>query len=328
MEVFCLDKSRKHGVFSMGNVLQEKYNAQNKDWIPIDYALDTVFRQMSIAGNRPRTIESYDYIFRGYCKANNINFVEEITIDSLYYYLENLEVSQRTKKIRLKTIKAVLGKFYFNNWLKEKFWLKIQIKVDTDVKVAAKESDIIKLVNLIDKSTFIGFRDVTAILTMYRTGIRIHTLCELKERHIDFEHQYLNLDGSTLKNHKYLKLPIDDELSEMLQLLIKQNKKIREHYKINNQNVFITQNGLSMSTSKSSNCAISKQLNKYSKRFSLDNINPHAIRRGFAKNLLEKGASVPLISKALGHSDLAVTTQYLDLNVDEVANSLKEYLVK
>lgn len=42
--------------------------------------------------------------------------------------------------------------------------------------------------------------------------------------------------------------------------------------------------------------------------------------------ILNKGASVPLISKALGHSDIAVTTQYLDLNVDEVANDLREYL--
>lgn len=322
---FYLDKSRKHGVFSMGNARLVNPK-KNEHWIPIDYALEVVFRQMNIAGNRPRTIDSYDYIFRSFCKVNKIDFVEEITLDTIYYYLENLDVSQRTKKIRLKTIKAVLGKFYFNDWLKEKFWLKIQIKVDTEVKAAAKENDILKLVHFIDKSTFIGFRDVTAILLMYRTGIRIHTLCELKERHIDFEHQYLNLDGSTLKNHKFLKLPLDDELTEMLQLLIKQNKKIRQHYKINNQSVFITQNGLSMSTSKSSNCAISKQLNKYSKRFGIENINPHAIRRGYAKSLLDKGASVPLISKALGHSDLAVTTQYLDLNVDEVANSLKEYL--
>lgn len=323
---FCLDKSRKHGVFSMGNARQVNPKASNNHWIPIDYALEIVFKQMNIAGNRPRTIDSYDYIFRGFCEANKILYVEEITIDTIYSYLEGLDVSQQTKKIRLKTIKAVLGKFYFNDWLKDKFWLKIQIKVDTEVKAAAKEGDILKLVHFIDKSTFIGFRDVTAILLMYRTGIRIHTLCELKERHIDFEHQCLNLDGSTLKNHKFLKLPLDDELTEMLQLLIKQNKKIRQHYKINNQSVFITQNGLSMSTSKSSNCAISKQLNKYSKRFGLENINPHAIRRGYAKNLLDKGASVPLISKALGHSDLAVTTQYLDLNVEEVARSLKDYL--
>lgn len=81
-----------------------------------------------------------------------------------------------------------------------------------------------------------------------------------------------------------------------------------------------------MNTSKSSNCAISKQLNKYSKRFGLENINAHAIRRAYAKNLHDKGASIALISKALGHSDLAVTTQYLDLDVEEVAKDLREYL--
>ena len=45
-----------------------------------------------------------------------------------------------------------------------------------------------------------------------------------------------------------------------------------------------------------------------------------------AKSLLEKGASVALISKALGHSELAVTTQYLDLDVEDVANNLRDFL--
>ncbi|WP_391116880.1 tyrosine-type recombinase/integrase [Psychrobacillus sp. L3] len=226
----------------------------------------------------------------------------------------------------MKTIKAVLGKIYFNNWLKDNFWKNIHIKVDKEVKASSKECDIQKLFHLIDKSTFIGFRNDAAIKLMFQTGIRIHTLCEIKERHIDFEKNCLNLDGSTLKNHKYLKLPIDDELAEILKLLIKQNEKIKKHFKTSSTNVFISQNGLAMNTTKSSNCAIAKQLNKYSKRFGLENINAHAIRRGFAKNLLEKGASVPLISKALGHSDLAVTTQYLDLDIEEVSNSLKQYL--
>lgn len=52
----------------------------------------------------------------------------------------------------------------------------------------------------------------------------------------------------------------------------------------------------------------------------------HAIRRAYAKNLHEKGASIALISKALGHSDLAVTTQYLELGIEEVAKDLREFL--
>ena len=320
---------RKHGVYAVEERQLEGRKISinsNKKWTPISYGMEVVFKQMQIAGNRPRTVQSYDYIFKQFVEFNGLIFIEEINSDSIFNYLDNLEVSLQTKKIRLKTIKAVLGKLFFNNWIKENFWKNIHIKIDKEVKPSAKECDIQKLFHLIDKSTFIGFRDVTAIKLMFKTGIRIHTVCELKERHIDFEKLSLNLDGSTMKNHKYLKLPIDDELADILRLLIKQNQGIRKHFKTTGTNVFITQNGLAMNTTKSSNCAISKQLNKYSKRFGLQNINAHAIRRAFAKNLLDKGASVPLISKALGHSDLAVTTQYLDLNIEEVANSLKQYL--
>ena len=319
---------RKHGIYAVGNPLSEvnRTGEDKKSWTPIEYGLEVIFRQMQVAGNRPRTIQSYQYIFNQFIQYNGTVFIEELNSDSIYGYLENLEVSIQTKKIRLKTIKAVLGKLLVNGWIKENFWKDIHIKVDKDVKPSARECDIQKLFYLIDTSTFIGLRDVTAIKLMFKTGIRIHTVCELKERHIDFEKLCLNLDGSTLKNHKYLKLPIDEEMADILKLLIRQNQVIRKHFKTNGTNVFITQNGLAMSTTKSSNCAISKQLNKYSKRFGLENINPHAIRRAFAKNLLDKGASVPLISKALGHSDLAVTTQYLDLSIEEVSNSLKQFL--
>jgi len=52
------------------------------------------------------------------------------------------------------------------------------------VKKGAKESDIDRLLQLIDQTTFIGFRDACAIKLMYKSGIRIRTLGELRERHI------------------------------------------------------------------------------------------------------------------------------------------------
>lgn len=324
-----MSKGRKHGIFAVSGdmvVMPTKKRDERKDALTLEAALKTVFQQMQIAGNRPRTIDSYSYIFEQFASVCRIEYVEDINLDKLYHYLDVLEVTPATKLIRLKSIKAVLSKFYNNGWVKDRFWSNIHIKIDKEVKKGAKESDIDKLLELIDQTTFIGFRDAAAVKLMYKTGIRIRTLGELRERHIDFESLCLNLDGSTLKNHKFLKLPLDEELCEMLKMLLKLNEGIRSYYGTENHNVFITQNGLPMNTSKSSNCAISKQLNKYSKRFGLANINAHAIRRAYAKSLHDKGASIALISKALGHSDLAVTTQYLDLDVEEVASDLREYL--
>ena len=324
-----MSKSRKHGVFAVSGdvvVIPNKKKEECKDCMEVRAALDTVFNQMRIAGNRPRTIDSYEYIFKQFVEVCSIKYVEDINIEKLYHYLDVIDVKPATKLIRLKSIKAVLSKFFNNGWIKDRFWSNIQIKIDKEVKKGAKESDIEKLLQLIDQSNFIGYRDSCSVKLMYKTGIRIRTLGELSERHLDFKNKCLNLDGSTLKNHKFLKLPIDDEIVEMLKMLIKLNEGIRNHFGTDNRNVFITQNGLPMNTSKSSNCAISKQLNKYAKRFGLENINAHAIRRAYAKNLLNKGASIALISKALGHSNLEVTTQYLDLDVEEVAKDLREYL--
>ncbi len=323
-----VNRKRKHGIFAVNGdvvVLSNSKDARD-DCMQISYALDTVFNQMRIAGNRPRTIESYEYIFKQFVGVCRIEYVEDINLDKLYHYLDVLAVTPATKLIRLKSIKAVLSKFYNNGWVKDRFWSNIQIKIDKEVKKGARQSDIEKLLQLIDQTTFIGFRDAAAIKLMYKTGIRIRTLGELRERHIDFENFCLNLDGSTLKNHKFLKLPIDEEVVEMLKLLIQLNNGIRAHFDMDNHYIFITQNGSPMNNSKSSNCAISKQLHKYAKRFNLENINAHAIRRAYAKNLYSKGASIALISKALGHSNLEVTTQYLDLDVNEVATNLRDYL--
>ncbi|MGG0664853.1 site-specific integrase [Viridibacillus arvi] len=319
-------RGRKHGVFAVPVEKETKMQAKGEKGLAVEEALQTVFSQMRVSGNRDRTIESYEYIFTQFIGIAQLRFVEDITVYSIYMYLDALKVARETKRIRLKSIKAVLSKFHNNGWIQKKFWNEIQIKIDKKVKKGTAEEDIAKLIELIDKSTFIGLRDTVAILTMYKTGIRIRTLGELQEHHIDFETKCLDLDGSILKNHKYLKLPIDDDLGSMFKTLIQMNNGIRSYYDMNNTYVFISQNGLRMNMSKSSNCAISKQLNKYSKRYGLENINAHALRRAFAKNLLNKGASVPLISKALGHSDIAVTTQYLDLDIDEVADNLRDFL--
>ncbi|MEL3961907.1 site-specific integrase [Lysinibacillus endophyticus] len=291
----------------------------------IEDAIQIVKKQMISSGLRPRTIRDYETIVVHFMNNQSINYLNEITLDTIYDWLEQMEVSNQTKLTRLKALKSFLSKCYTNGWFEMKFWQDVNIKVDKKIKTGANGKDVQLLISLLDLNTFIGLRDAVAILTMYKTGIRINTLGKLEEKHIDFDEKTLLLEGKILKNHKVLKLPIDDQMCQLYQLLIRQNNKIRQHYQQNNENIFISYKGTPINT-KSTNNAISKQLTKYSKQFGLKNISGHALRRAYAKNLLSSGASIPLISKALGHSNLEVTTQYLDLDVDEVSNSLREYL--
>jgi len=318
--------SKRSGIFDVSiktDLLQSEKSAPKG--MSVEKALFTITQQMKLNGYRERTLSDYTLIFNKFAEITRVQYLEEITVSSIYEWLESMEVSQSTKSTRLKCLKAVLGKCYNNGWYQSKFWLTVQIKLDKKVKTGAKQNDLNILLSLLDTSTFIGLRDAVAILTLFKTGVRIKTLGQIKESNIDFENKMLNLEGSIMKNHNYLKLPLDDQLIELYETLIEQNEKIRFYYKQENEFLFITKKGTTIN-GKSTNNAISKQLNKYSKRYDLTNINAHAIRRAYAKSLYDKGANIALISKALGHSDLAVTTQYLDIDVDEVADSLRDFM--
>lgn len=297
----------------------------SRNSLSIVKALETVIRQMRVSGFRQRTIGDYVRHMSHLQKVTGVEYVEDITADTLYEWLDSMAVANSTKLIRLKCMKAILGKFMDNGWIELKFWKSINIKVSKKVKKGSTANDINVLLSLIDTNTFVGLRDVVAVLTLFKTGVRINTLGQLQEKHVDFEEMALNLDGAILKNHNFLKLPIDEQMVNLFKLLISQNSKVRKHYNQQNNFIFISHKGTPLTT-KSTNNAISKRLNFYSQKYDLENINPHAIRRGFAKNLLDKGANIALISKALGHSDLAVTTQYLDISTEEVASSLRGFL--
>jgi site-specific recombinase XerD len=287
-------------------------------------AILTVMRQMQVSGYRPRTIEDYNYYFVNFVSVTSITYVDEISNDKIYNWLDSMSVSTQTKLTRLKQVKAVLSRFFNNGWLESKFWTSIRIKVDSKIKEGTMEREITVLLTVLDFGNYVQLRDAVAVMLMWETGIRIRTLSSLEISHVDFETNTLNLNGDLLKCRKQLKIPFSNETHEFLKVLIDASKRIKEYYKQNNELIFVTTGGKSV-INKSSN-AISKKLTKYGQMYGLKNINPHAIRRGFAKKLLQKGCNVALISKALGHSNLEVTTMYLDLSVEEVASELRLYI--
>ncbi|MFD2213745.1 tyrosine-type recombinase/integrase [Metabacillus endolithicus] len=304
---------------------RERNTDRLTDHITIEKALATISRQMEISGNRPRTISDYNVYVKHFAETVKKKYLEELNADHVYQWLASMDVSKQTKLTRLKCLKAFLSRCFDNSWIEHKFWRPINIKVDNIVKEGAAERDVKVLLSVLNLNDYVQLRDATAALLMFKTGLRINTIVYLENRHIDLENNLLKIDGNIVKNHDQLLLPIDDTLNRLLSVLIKQNDAIRKEYGHKNSYVFITKQGSIIATSQTHN-NIQKRLNKYAKEYGLKNINPHALRRGFAKNLLEKGANIAEISKALGHSNLAVTSQYLHLDKEEIAENLRKFL--
>lgn len=318
-------KNNKKELDSVEKLVKQSEKKSSHASISIESALSIIVRQMKTDGNRERTINDYVRYMMDFKDKTDCYYVSDITLSSIYEWLDTMNVKNSTKKIRYKSLSAVLSRFYDNGWIEKRFWKSIKIRVDEDIKLPAREEDIKLLLSMLDFNNFFQFRDACAVLLMWQTGIRIRTLSHLKERNIDFDNHILLLSGDIMKNHKMSKLPISEELINMLKVLIQQNKIIRKRMNQKNSLIFITQKGDNIQKYQNTN-AIRKRLTMYAENFNLKNINPHSIRRGYALNLLHKGASIALISKALSHSDIAVTTKYLYLDTEETLGELRGYL--
>lgn len=299
---------------------------KDRERILIAEATEKVISQLKTLGRRERTLHDYKKWVEHYQSVTAHSYVDQITATSIMSWLSSMDMlSQTTKNIRLKSFKAVLNRFHQNGWVDVRFWDDIQIKVDKVVKPCATIEDVEKLIHTLDLTNWFELRDAVAILLMFKTGIRLATMSQLREYHIDLDNHFLNLTSDIMKNHQPLKLPIDDITCELIRTLKTANKKILKKNNIRSSLLFITKNGEAVQSTFNNN-VIQKRIAKYASVAQVENINPHALRRGFATNLMNSGASVALISKALGHSSLEVTTQYLYLSREEVALNLRQYL--
>lgn len=288
-------------------------------------ALDAVVKQMEATGLRERTISDYTMHVKHYVEITGVRAITDVSAATVYEWLGSMQVANQTKLTRLKCLKAFLERCTENGWLTERFWRSIKIKVDTPVKEGAAEKDVMLLLSLLDLTDFVQLRDAVAILTLHQTGIRLGTVSQLRNKHVDLGAKLLRIDGGLIKNHEALHLPFDDVLARLFSVLQAQNDAVRQANGVRNDFVFITQTGGQVAAHKT-NHTLAKRLNKYKREFGLKNMAPHALRRGFAKRLYDQGAHIAVISKALGHSDLAVTTRYLHLETEEVADALRKHL--
>ncbi|WLF29194.1 phage integrase SAM-like domain-containing protein [Bacillus altitudinis] len=133
--------TKKKGIFDVSiktELLKPKQEEAISKGMSAEKALEMIHRQMTLNGYRERTLKDYDVIFNHFLQATNTKYLEAITVNTIYAWLDGMNVSASTKSTRLKCLKAVLSKCYNNGWLSTKFWLTVQIKVDKKVKPGIK----------------------------------------------------------------------------------------------------------------------------------------------------------------------------------------------
>ncbi|MEC4559066.1 MAG: tyrosine-type recombinase/integrase ['Conium maculatum' witches'-broom phytoplasma] len=177
-------------------------------------------------------------------------------------------------------------------------------KIPKKLPKIISEEDIQTLLDSIDLSKDLAYRNYLILDLLYSCGLRVSELIKLKIEDIYFSNAQILIYG---KGRKVRYLPVHESLLSMLKHYIANirakmmNQKTLKHafLLVNYQGTPLTERGVRMILNELS----LKTANKIK-------LYPHMLRHAFATILLNNGADLRVVQELLGHNSLKTTQIY------------------
>ena len=162
------------------------------------------------------------------------------------------------------------------------------------------EGEIYLLIKAIRKYSRNDLRDETIVMMMFRHGLRVTEVINLKWEQIDFKEGLLHV--SRVKNGKDSVHPITGVELRLLRRLERQSNKQRHLF-------------LSERKSPITNTVINRMVQKAGDRAGIEfPVHPHMLRHACGFYLANKGTDLRTIQMYLGHVNIANTVIYTQLS--------------
>lgn len=176
---------------------------------------------------------------------------------------------------------------------------------------------------------------------LFKTGMRISEFCgltiddiDMKNRKIRIDHQlqrtrdgvYLVVDTKTTYGERFL--PMDDDVRECFQNLIKKRRRVDKEPVVDGKKGFLVLdvNGmpyLANHWEKRFQYALGKYNRIYKEE--LPAITPHVCRHTYCTNMAKSGVSPKTLQYLMGHADIATTLNvYTHLKYDDAEKEVRE----
>ena len=244
----------------------------------------------------------------------DVNNIEDISKEHLLKYFKQININGLSKRTQARYIASL--KSYFRFLIREAV-----IKKDpTDIIDTPKKdkklpdylsiAEIERLLQSVDVTTTLGYRDRTMLEITYGAGLRVSELLNLKTEDINLELGFIRCYG---KGNKERIIPIGEIALDYLSLYLKNIRpKIQKNMK--SKELFLNSRGRSMSRQ-----GFFKILQNYGKKAGIKkHLSPHTLRHSFATHLLENGADLRSVQEMLGHSDISTTEIYTHLSMKQI----------
>ena len=178
--------------------------------------------------------------------------------------------------------------------------------IDTDA--------VAKILEAIDTTTDIGFRDRTMFELIYSCGLRVSECANLRVgRYYSLERRLVVLG----KGSKERMIPVGDVAASYLETYIS-SVRPRLLGKTRSQIMFISQQQKPITRQE-----IWDRLKKYCDIAGVDS-KVHTLRHSFATHLLQNGADLRSVQELLGHSDIRTTEIYTHVDTDDIFKAFEK----
>lgn len=295
-----------------------KTKSKSETW-SIEIGFERFMQYCQIKNLRPKTIKNYVQQYERFKKfvdnCTDIQMISDLTQYDLDLYVLDLKqagIRETSINSYLRGIRALLN-YWFDNKQCGKLVVRMH-KADKVVKETYSDDELCKILQkpCMNTCDFVTYRNWVIINFFLATGVRVSTLVHIKIEDLDLNFGRLVLTYT--KTRKTYIVPVSAQLKHILEEYLNIRGGEPTDY------LFCNQYGDQMTTN-----SVRLAIERYNRARGVEKCGLHAFRHTFAKRCVMNGVNVFVLQRLMGHSDISVTKEYIELYADDLAHNIEQY---
>ena len=294
-----------------------KIKVKKKSNLTLDEGFERFIQKCKVKNLAERTIGYYESEFKRFKTFINENpLLEDIDAAVIEQYTLHLKKGTNANDVTIASyMRAIRAIFYYlmKMGYMDSFPITIPKAVkkvketytDEELRILLKKPDT-------NKCTFTEYKTWVYVNYLLATGNRISTVVNLKIKDFDFDNLLITL--TTTKNKKQQIIPMAQSLKPILLEYLEIRGGADDDY------VFCTETGTQAKIR-----TIEDNLKFYNLKRGVTRYSSHLFRHTFAKKFILSGGDIFRLQSLLGHSDLTVVKEYVNMFSNDLTIDFDRY---
>lgn len=310
--------------------LEKQFKSELESEFSIEYCFRNFIYDKTTAGKSPQTIAAYKNYYNKLCKF--LDKAHHVTPDDMpidYFekmgdvFQNSFMIIMHAEKLSIQTINFYLrGHRAFGNYCVKKGFIEhfecpitekqppVKQVYTLDEKQALREKP-----NYPIEENFLNWRTYCIIGLILNIGIRSNSILNIKIGDVDLDNGdiYINVSKTGKVERQGLLPIIIEDLTEWITFLKSKGLTDEDYLFCNDEGNKLSRSGLT------------KALRTYNERKGVDKTSIHLLRHTFTKDMIQDGADIFALQKALMHSDMAMVQRYSNIYADDVKKEVLQH---